>query len=194
MNEAPMTKILVATCIVMYMLLALMSRNLMRISTSLLMLLGQYKPLLEQGMYWQIVTSIFVHVNLFHLAFNVLFLYLVGTSFEKVSSSKMVTITFFSSGIMGNVLSLILGQYMFKIQYVSAGASGSILGLAAALTMYSYKLLDKGIHKAILSLIALFIINSVWANVDFIAHLGGILIGAIIGYLYAMSRKSLLVM
>src|SRR5882672_10384444 len=58
-----------------------------------------------QGQFWTPVTSMFVHVDLFHLGTNLLFLYIFGTALEERIGALRTMVIFFTAGI----LSLLVG-------------------------------------------------------------------------------------
>jgi rhomboid protease GluP len=78
------------------------------------------------GSYWQLITAIFVHVNIVHLVSNMIFLLIFGLRAEELFKSEEYVAIYFLSGLAGNLLTLLLGPQM-----VSAGASGAIFGLRA---------------------------------------------------------------
>jgi membrane associated rhomboid family serine protease len=83
---------------------------------------------LFQGQIWTLVTSMFVHVDLFHLAFNIFFLYVFGISLEnKIGSRKLVAI-FFVAG----VLSLLVSIPFYSPDTHIVGASIAVSSLVGA--------------------------------------------------------------
>jgi len=189
MNRSPLTSSLALTCIIVYIVLAILSHNPIAIDKYLLFLLGQSSFTIEHRAYWQIITSIFVHANILHLVLNVIFLYYIGSSLERSTCSGFLALSFFASGLAGNLISLMIGQVILNLRYISVGASGAILGLASSLILYSYEVSGGGVQRAISSLILLFVLNSLGGNIDVLAHLGGILGGALVGLIYGIIRK-----
>lgn len=62
--------------------------------------------LLQGGRLWTAVTYVFAHADAFHLAFNLLFLYVFGNALEsKVGATRLVS-AFFAGGIAGVLLSI----------------------------------------------------------------------------------------
>lgn len=168
-----------------YIVLALLSRNVISISYYYLTLFGQVNCfILKKGWYWQLLTSIFVHVNLIHLFFNSFFMYIVGSSVERKIGSKDMFLVFLGSALIGNFFSLIMGP----IYLVTAGASGGILGLAAFDIIYTKILSSSSLMPAVSTLIVLFVMNSFLPGVNVLGHLGGIVGGALIGYLYGRNK------
>jgi len=190
-ESAPLTVLLVAINITVYLILGIIGGNFISINWRLLILLGQFNILIiKYGWWWQLVTSLFVHLNLIHLLLNMFWLAIIGTSFEKSLGSKFLLVSYFISGLAGNLLSLAVDLLVFnlKLYTISAGASGAILGIAATLAVISsFTLGSPG--KAIAYLVFLFLMNSFAGNVDILGHLGGILGGALVGYIYVKEKS-----
>jgi rhomboid protease GluP len=147
---------------------------------------AQVNFLVMRGWYWQLFSAMFVHVNLVHLFGNMLFLLIFGFRAEELFSKKVYLMIYFSSGLLGNVLTLLLGPAM-----VSAGASGAIFGLFGANTIYMGEAFGRSITSALVFAFFLLFLTA-GAGVNFLAHFGGLASGLIIGYALAKSRKSYL--
>ena len=88
--------------------------------------------LLENGDFYRILTSMFLHADVMHLFSNMIVLYYVGEIVEKRIGHIPYGIVYFLSGIAGNVLSM--AYELWTGQYVSSvGASGAIFGIEGAL-------------------------------------------------------------
>ena len=74
---------------------------------------------------WTIVTSLFIHSGLWHLIANMLTLYFFGSSFSRLVGDTRFLVVYFSGGILGNVLYILLGEPLS----VAVGASGAIFAL-----------------------------------------------------------------
>ena len=72
------TLVLVAVNLAVYAYASMLSSSVLVIDLSVLMWLGQVNLLVMNGYYWQLLTSMFVHVNLLHLVFNMIFLSIHG--------------------------------------------------------------------------------------------------------------------
>lgn len=138
------------------------------------------------------LTYMFTHENLFHILFNMIWLYLMGRIFEDFLSSKQFTFTYLAGGLAGAVF-YILAYNTFPafetslqnsvILGASAAVSAIVFATATLVPDYSIRLLFLGDVK--LKYLAL-----AFAALDFIsiglnnpggsiAHLGGALLGFI---------------
>jgi rhomboid protease GluP len=140
-----------------------------------------YGPFVFQGEVWRMITSMFVHFDIAHIAGNMLFLFIYGLRAEKMFDLKEYMSIYFLSGLMGNALTLFT-------DYVSLGASGAIFGVLGATMIYSRRSIGQSILSALIFAFFIFTIN-IAPNVNIFAHLGGLVVGLVLGYLFATNRK-----
>ena len=124
------------------------------------------------GAWWQLITSGFAHVALWHIGFNMLVLYLLGPNVEQIVGRwKFLAIYFIS--LLGGSASVMLFSHPLG---ATLGASGAIYGLLGAVLMLALK--HKGDVRGILTWIGLNVLVSfLWANVSWQGHLGGLVGG-----------------
>jgi rhomboid protease GluP len=140
--------------------------------------------ILYYGWYWQLFSSIFVHVTIIHLAGNMLFLLVFGLRAEEMFSLPEYLSIYFLTGLAGNLLTL-----WFMDPYTpSAGASGAIFGMFGACVIYDRRSIGQSIVGALIYAFFLFMISA-GPNVNYFAHLGGLGAGLLIGYILASRRK-----
>ena len=144
---------------------------------------GFVKPFFMEGQYWRILTGAALHAGIVHLGFNSYALFSFGRLIETLSNRTHLAIVFLLAVIGGGVLSLI-----FLPEGVSVGASGGIVGLLGYMTVYSFKrrkLLPEGFLKNMLINIGIIAAYGIFlmASIDNFAHLGGLIVGAVYGFL-----------
>jgi len=130
---------------------------------------------IERGEYYRLFTVALLHGGLWHLAFNLLALYALGTPLENYFGKGRYLLILFFSLICGSTLSVLLNPaYVYSI-----GASGMIFGLFGALALVGEK---AGVEwRLILIIVGLnFAIGFVLGGVDWRGHLGGLIGGALI--------------
>ncbi|ASJ11031.1 rhomboid family intramembrane serine protease [Thermococcus sp. P6] len=163
-----------------YVLESVLSGNPLFISRGVLERLGQWNyAVLHYGWWWQPLTSMFVHVGMLHIAFNMYFLLVIGRQLEGILGPGRLAMVYLVSGLGGNLLSLL----MLPPYAVSAGASGALFGIAGALILIT-GVVGGNVQGALLNALMLFIINSILPGVNAYAHLGGLLVGMGIGHYY----------
>lgn len=155
---------------------------------SMIQNLGNHFVFLQKGEVWRLVTSMFLHGDVIHLMSNMLALHMVGPMVEKYYGKGKYALIYFTSGIMGNLLSAVLGNYF------GIGASGAIFGLFGALMYFGYKYratLDGFLRSGIVPVIILNLILSILVpNIDFYGHIGGLLGGVLVTYTLGVTNKS----
>ena len=94
------------------------------------------------GQWWRIVSAMFVHVGLLHLATNMWCLWNLGLLAEPLMGSAGVLAVYLLTGAAGNLLSTLVNQIFYPATIgpggtvsgaVGAGASGAVFGIAGAL-------------------------------------------------------------
>ena len=88
------------------------------------------------GEWWRIVTAMFVHVGILHLATNMWCLWNLGLLAEPLMGSLGVLAVYILTGAAGNLLSTLVNWQKFSDSNVfpaGAGASGAVFGIAGAL-------------------------------------------------------------
>ncbi|RJS76973.1 rhomboid family intramembrane serine protease [Candidatus Bathyarchaeota archaeon] len=177
------TYILIALNLAVYVYTSIIGNNFIETSDSVIRVYGQVNALVYEGAYWQLFTAIFIHADLLHLFGNMLFLLIFGLRAEELFSTPEYFLIYLLSGLTGNLLTLLLGP-----QLVSVGASGAIFGMFGAVAIYVRRAIGQSILSALMY--AFFLLMISWGpNVNFLAHLGGLVAGLLIGYLLAVKRK-----
>jgi len=182
-KKVMLTYIIIALNIIVYAVTAMLSGKFIEIDHYVVRQYGQHNSFVLNGGYWQLFTAMFVHVNMVHLLGNMFFLLIFGLRAEELFAIQEYLLVYFLSGLAGNLLTL-----LFDPSMVSAGASGAIFGLFGACTIYIRRAIGQSIIGALLYSFFL-LMMSAGRNVNNLAHLGGLVIGLIIGYALATTRK-----
>jgi rhomboid protease GluP len=136
------------------------------------------------GEWWRIFTSMFLHIGIIHIAFNMFVLWQIGPFVERLLGNIGFSIVYMVSGIAGAFVSLAWNPYL-----VSAGASGAIFGLYGALLGFLLMRRDSIPSEVLepLTKNALIFIgyNAVYgfirSGTDVAAHVGGLAAGFLCG-------------
>lgn len=151
---------------------------------------GNMDPMMiKGGEYYRLVTPMFLHAGVDHLFSNMILLYFLGEIIESKVGSVKYAVIYMLSGLIGNVVSYLYSFYYGG--YTSIGASGAVFGLIGAfvvLVIKKYKGINVPKTRLIL-MIAYSIYSSFSANVDFAAHLGGLMAGILITFIITMGGK-----
>ncbi|MGI9226826.1 MAG: rhomboid family intramembrane serine protease [Candidatus Nanopelagicaceae bacterium] len=126
------------------------------------------------GQWYRLFSVALTHGGLIHLGFNMLALHALGTPLEAVLGKGRYLAIFLISLFTGSYASI----YFTTTDHISVGASGAIFGLFGA-----YIVLNKRIGESsreIFMIIGLnFVLGFILGSVDWRAHLGGLIGGAI---------------
>jgi rhomboid protease GluP len=179
------TYILIALNIAVYVYTSVTGGNFLETSGDMIWQYGQVNGLvLYYGWYWQLLTSIFVHASITHLAGNMLFLLIFGLRGEEMFSLPEYLSIYLLGGLTGNLLSLVF----LPLNVPSAGASGAIFAMFGACAIYARRAVGQSIIGALIYAVFLLFLSS-GPNVNDSAHIGGLLVGLLIGYVLAIRRK-----
>jgi rhomboid protease GluP len=148
-------------------------------------LLSQVNSLVFNGFIWQLFTSMFIHIGIVHLTFNMIALYIFGNLVENAYGKRNFLLIYFISGFSGNIATLFLLKYLYPGADLSAGASGAIFGLVGAYTMLGR--LSGNLATGISFAIIIFLFSSLFSQVNIIAHLFGLLGGLVVAFF--LTRK-----
>ncbi len=161
----------------------------------LLFLLGYVVPSLTRDLMfapfigeiepWRIVTSGFLHAGIFHIAFNMYALWIVGPFLEKMLGRWRFIALYFLSLIGGSLAVVMLagGPQTDSWYQGVVGASGAVFGLFGAIALV---LRSTGRNaQQILVVIGINVVLSfIVAGISWQAHLGGLVTGGILGLLF----------
>lgn len=178
------TIVLATANLLVYIYTSVVGGDFIVTNTNVLMQIGQFNNSVMNGAYWQLLTSIFVHVDILHIVLNTLFLIIFGLRAEELFKTEEYFIIYILSGLSGSILTL----YFMSPYTLSAGASGAIFGMYGAGIIYMRKQLGQSIIGALLYSF-LFLMLSTGTGVNVIAHFGGLASGLIIGYILAKTRR-----
>jgi membrane associated rhomboid family serine protease len=145
--------------------------------------LGAMHPLaVAAGQWWRLLTAMFLHAGLLHLALNMYGVYLFGTLIEQTFGVLRFVAIYVVCGFLASVASFLFSDP----QVPSVGASGALFGLLGAWVAYNYRRRTSALAYANLQWAGmLLVINLVLGfsipGIDNFAHLGGLVAGVAAG-------------
>lgn len=139
--------------------------------------------LIIEGQFWRLITPMFLHGSILHIAFNMYALLSFGPGLERSYGHGRYLALFFIGGFAGNVFSFLFSSAP------SLGSSTAIFGLLGAEGVFLYqnrKLFGKGAQRALINLITIALINLGIGlsnpGIDNWGHLGGLVGGALFAW------------
>ena len=178
------TYVLIAANVAVYAFTSILSGSLTT-SNDVLDALGQINANVWNGEVWRLFTAIFVHADILHIFGNMVFLLIFGLRAEDMFDLKEYLLIYFLSGLSGGLLTLAL----WPPDTLSVGASGAIFGVLGATIIYARQSIRQSIFGALIYALFFFVIN-LGPDVNYLAHLGGLGTGLLIGYALATSRRN----
>lgn len=150
------------------------------------------KAVLEQGTWYQLITSMFLHGDQYHIFGNMILLFLLGNKVETYIGHIKYFLLYVLSGMAGNLLSLF---YSYTIQdfVPSLGASGAVYGVVGIflfiLIRNKGKVEDITIRRYVFMFGYSLYLGFKSTNVDNMAHIGGLLAGFLLGIVLYKKKK-----
>lgn len=183
------TPILVALSTVVFLVTAALGIGVMGGRADEYLRFGaNFAPLTTGGEWWRLITCIFVHFGIVHLALNMWALWDSGHLAERLFGNAWFAVLYLFAGAAGSLASLWWNQ-----QVISAGASGAVFGVFGALL--AYMTVQRGsippatfnrlrVSTSVFVTYSLFY-GFVQAGIDNAAHLGGLAGGFVMGLIAA---------
>jgi rhomboid protease GluP len=139
---------------------------------------GQDTLAVASGEWWRLITSNFIHLGIIHIMFNSLALYQIGPLVEEVYGSQKFIFIYVVTGLFSSLCS-----YAFWID--GAGASGAIFGLIGLMAVYGYRLGGSAGRALMRQMLiwAAFAVIVTFNSANQVAHIGGLIAGAAMGFL-----------
>ena len=146
------------------------------------------------GEWWRLITAMFLHYGILHLALNMWALFQIGKLVEKLLGRALYAFTYFAAGIGGGLLSLIWhGDKVWSV-----GASGAIFGVYGALLGYILRerqAIPRPVLQPLLKSTLMFagynlLFGFAHPQIDNSAHIGGFVTGIIFGWICALPLGS----
>ena len=143
---------------------------------------GAY-PVFALGFWWTVLSASWLHGNLLHIVFNMMWVRDLGPSTAEIAGPARTVIIYVVSGACGFLLSSFAGAYLPPIPFLQGadytiGASASVFGLLGALMHYGRKSGSSLVHaEAKRYAVILFVFGLIMPGVDYFAHAGGFIGG-----------------
>lgn len=149
-----------------------------------------YSPLVTQGEWWRLFSAQFLHWGFAHLALNMMGLWFLGRSVERVLGWWRYLVAYLVSGAGGMGIAWAIATWSPEPRViVLMGASASVLGivgLQVAISLKAFRhsgsLAAKAQLSSMLQIIALqAVFDWMVPEVSSTAHLGGAVVGFMVG-------------
>ena len=143
-----------------------------------------YGPAISDGDWWRVVSGMFLHASILHIAFNMWGLWILGPILETRYGPVRFLALYMVGGLCGSA-----GALLMEPNTITVGASGAIFGLMAALFVVERRHnlpIASGIGVVlVLNLVITFSIPGISIG----GHIGGLIGGALCGLLYETTAR-----
>jgi rhomboid protease GluP len=151
---------------------------------------ANYGPYTIAGQWWRLLTCVFIHGGLLHIAFNMWCLWNLGRLAESIYGHWTFGAVYLIAGLGASLGSLV---WHASNPVPSVGASGAIFGIAGALIASFYlgefslpRAAVSGMLRSVVTFVGYNLVFGVIATgIDNSAHVGGLLMGLLLGALIA---------
>lgn len=134
--------------------------------------------------WWRLASAAFLHGSFLHIAFNMYVLFVIGPSLERILGHGRFIILYTLAAFGGAVASYVFSD----VRTVSVGASGAIFGLMGALVVAGQRL-RYDIRQVLILLGINVVIGFIAPNIDWRAHLGGLVVGALVAAIMVLPKR-----
>src|ERR1700733_13498490 len=191
-SSITLTHVLFGANIAVFLAMGLASGSIMDFPGEVMVHFGaNFGPFTLSGQWWRLVTYMFLHGGLMHIAFNMWCLWELGALCESLYGRWTFGAIYLITGIAAGLASV-----GWNPGVLSVGASGAIFGLAGALIASFYlgefslsSVAIKGTLRSLLFFVGFNVVFGVvggmFVGIDNAAHAGGLVTGLILGALIA---------
>lgn len=189
-SESPVTYLVLIINVILFSISLLVTMRVTQgfnfmggISGFVLDRLGASRPLpFLQNQWWRLVTAMFLHGNLLHIAMNSWVLMDIGPQVEEVYGSACYLFFYILAGAFGFLASAFTGHF-------SVGASGALMGLIGlmiAITTRRGGAYMQMMRAQLLRWVAYILVFGLFfRGIDNAAHLGGLAAGFLLGKVFS---------
>lgn len=154
---------------------------------------AMFEPLVrEREEYFRLLTSVFMHFGVNHIANNMIILFILGDNMERALGHVKYLVFYLVCGVGANIVSMMVNVMQGDV-VVSVGASGAIFGVIGGL-LYAVAINHGRLEDLSTRQLAVMILCSLYfgftsTGVDNVAHVAGLLIGIVMAVLLYRKPK-----
>jgi membrane associated rhomboid family serine protease len=190
-GNAPITKALIAINLAIYLITAVQGTGLSNPGGALLsrfILVGSnvhgrffvpYGDLAHDHQWYRLVTAMFLHASILHIAFNMYALWVIGRPVEQYLGTARYVGLYFVSGLAGSAGALLQSPFTPVL-----GASGAIFGILGAMMVLEWQITGSLAGQAA-ALVAINLgLSFVIPGISWGSHVGGLIGGILVMFAY----------
>jgi membrane associated rhomboid family serine protease len=136
--------------------------------------------LVQRGQWWRLISAIFIHIGIIHLAFNSYALIFIGPLLEELLGKERFLVLYLTTGAFGFLLS----NWYYPPILTTAGASGAIFGMIGVAIVLSKRWSTWGsvLHQQLVHWAIYGFVYGLLLGANNAAHLGGFVAGVALAF------------
>ncbi|HVZ81834.1 MAG TPA: rhomboid family intramembrane serine protease [bacterium] len=141
---------------------------------------AHFPPLVRAGEVWRLATACFLHIGIWHLAFNLIALMQIGPQVEEMFGRGRMLFFFMVTGILAN-----LGSEIWGLYGIAAGASGALMGLIGVAAGWGQRdgtAIGREVRGQMVNWMVYTVVFGFFIGADNAAHIAGFLVGGVLGF------------
>jgi len=180
-TPALVTRILIAVNVGVYLVTAVQGAGLNNPGGSLYAKMVLFGPWVGQGDWWRLVTAMFLHGFILHIAFNMLALWWIGAPVEEYLGRARFAGLYFVSGLAGSA-----GALLQSPTTPVVGASGAIFGILGAMLILEWQATGRLTGNAMTWIVINLVISFLpGTDISWGGHVGGLVGGILVTLAFA---------
>jgi membrane associated rhomboid family serine protease len=182
-GSAPITYILIALNVAVYLVTAEQGGGLNAPGGSLLDKWILWGPYVAHGDWWRLITTTFLHASLIHIGVNMLSLLFIGRSVEQYLGAVRFIGLYLVAGLAGSAGALLQAPLV-----PSLGASGAVFGILGAMLILEWQITGRLAGQAMTWIVINLVLSFSIPQISWGAHIGGLIGGILVTLGYAHWR------
>lgn len=179
-GQAPVTRLLIAINVAVYLVTAVQGAGLNNPGGRVFLKMLLFGPYVANGGWWRLVSAMFLHGSILHIAFNMFALWMIGTPVEQYLGRARFVGLYFVSGLAGSAGALLQTPLTPVV-----GASGAIFGILGAMLIIEWQVTGRLAGNALSWIVINLAISFTIPNVSWGGHVGGLVGGILVTLAFA---------
>lgn len=144
--------------------------------------------LVQRGQWWRLISAIFIHIGIIHLAFNSYALIFIGPLLEELLGKERFLVLYLATGAFGFLLS----NWYYSPILTTAGASGAIFGMIGVAIVLSKRWSAWGsvLHQQLVHWAIYGFVYGLLLGANNAAHLGGFIAGVTLAFMLGNPNRA----